>query len=218
MGKVRELRTRVHSSAVRPSEEAALGPAPSAQEPSPPQLSSGGARGKDGASMGTNIFAGTKIDLSALEQKLDLVTRTLASFKRGAETKSLLPKKEKLKLRHERWLQKIEAIKLAEQKRLEAQRRRAMEVVGDLRPLMEALPELAELENGVKSRQLRRVTSKPRPTELSRMNAAQRLQLLEEERARFQALLANPTYQASPLQAIGQQLAHQMRLEGCGRL
>ncbi|KAM9694012.1 ribosome biogenesis protein SLX9 homolog isoform 2-T2 [Trichechus inunguis] len=217
MGKVRELRTRVHSSAVRPSEEAALGPAPSPQGPSPPHLSSGGARGKDGASVGTNIFAGTKIDLSALEQKLDLVTRTLASFKRGAETKSLLPKKEKLKLRHERWLQK--AIKLAERKRLEAQRRRATEVVGDLRPLMEALPELAELENGGKSRQLRsRVTSKPRPTELSRMNAAQRLQLLEEERARFQALLANPTYQASPLQAIGQQLAHQMRLEGCGRL
>ena len=36
----------------------------------------------------------------------------------------------------------------------------------------------------------------------------------EEERTRFQKLLASPTYRASPLLAIGQQLAHQMQLEG----
>ncbi|XP_042637955.1 protein FAM207A [Orycteropus afer afer] len=214
MGKVRELRSRVHRAAVRPNEEAAPGTVTPAQEPSLSQPSSGGAGRKDWASLGTNIFARTKIDISALVQNLDLVTRT---FKRDAETKVILPKKEKLKLRHERWLQKIEAIKLAEQKRWEAQRRRATEVVGDLRPLMEALPELAELENSSGLRQPRsRVTSKPRPTELSRMSAAQRLQLLEEERARFRELLASPTYQASPLEAIGQRLAHQMQLEDSG--
>nr|XP_010599600.1 protein FAM207A isoform X1 [Loxodonta africana] len=217
MGKVRELRSRVHRAAVSPNGGAALGPAPSAQQPSPPQLSSGGAEGKDWASVDTNVFARTKIDLSTLVQKLDLVTRSVTSLKRDAETKNPLPKKEKLKLRREQWLQKIEAIKLAEQKRWEARRRRATKVVGDLRPLMEALPELAELESSSSSRQRRsRLTSKPRPTELSRMSTAQRLQLLEEERARFQALLASPAYQASPLQAIGQQLAHQMQLEGTG--
>lgn len=36
----------------------------------------------------------------------------------------------------------------------------------------------------------------------------------EEERTRFQKLLASPAYRASPLLAIGQQLAHQMQLEG----
>ena len=40
----------------------------------------------------------------------------------------------------------------------------------------------------------------------------------EEERTRFQDLLANPAYRASPLLAIGQQLARQMQLDGGGLL
>uniref|UniRef100_A0A8D1JA66 Family with sequence similarity 207 member A n=1 Tax=Sus scrofa TaxID=9823 RepID=A0A8D1JA66_PIG len=133
----------------------------------------------------------------------------------GAEAKAVLPKKEKLKLRRERWLQKIEAIKLAEQKRQAERRRRATAVVGDLQPLRDALPELLELEAGARRPPARRrVASKPRPAELSRMTAAQRLQLLEEERARFRELLASPAYRASPLLAIGQQLAQQMQLDG----
>ncbi|XP_074245557.1 ribosome biogenesis protein SLX9 homolog isoform X5 [Saimiri boliviensis] len=122
-----------------------------------------------------------------------------------------------MKLRRERWLQKIEAIKLAEQKHREEQRRRATVVVGDLRPLRDALPELLGLEAGSR-RQAHRESSKPRPSELSRMSAAQRQQLLEEERTRFQELLASPAYRASPLVAIGQTLALQMQLEGGGQL
>lgn len=49
------------------------------------------------------------------------------------------------------------------------------------------------------------------------MSAMQRLQLLEEERTRFQELLASPAYRASPLLAIGRQLAEQMQLEGGGQ-
>lgn len=40
----------------------------------------------------------------------------------------------------------------------------------------------------------------------------------EEERARFRELLASPTYRASPLLAIGQQLAQQMQLDGGSEL
>jgi len=39
----------------------------------------------------------------------------------------------------------------------------------------------------------------------------------EEERTRFQELLASPAYRASPLLAIGRQLAEQMQLEGGGQ-
>uniref|UniRef100_A0A4X1T898 Family with sequence similarity 207 member A n=1 Tax=Sus scrofa TaxID=9823 RepID=A0A4X1T898_PIG len=182
------------------------------------------------AVVGAGVFAGTTIDPSALVQRLDLDARSVASIRRGegrrgrsltpcslspgAEAKAVLPKKEKLKLRRERWLQKIEAIKLAEQKRQAERRRRATAVVGDLQPLRDALPELLELEAGARRPPARRVASKPRPAELSRMTAAQRLQLLEEERARFRELLASPAYRASPLLAIGQQLAQQMQLDG----
>lgn len=169
--------------------------------------------------MNTDVFAKTKIDPSALVQRLDLDTRSVTSIRRGAEVKAVLPKKEKLKLRRERWLQKIEAIKLAEQKHKAEQRRRAMVVVGDLQPLRDALPELLELEAGTRRPHTRGGTSsKPRPAELSRMSAAQRLQLLEEERTRFRDLLANPAYRASPLLAIGQELARQMQLDGGGLL
>ncbi|XP_035565128.1 ribosome biogenesis protein SLX9 homolog isoform X3 [Canis lupus baileyi] len=137
----------------------------------------------------------------------------------GAEARTVLPKKEKLKLRRERWLQKIEAIKLAEQKRKAERRRRATVVVGDLQPLRDALPELLELEAaGRQPRTRGRVSSRPRPAEFSRMSAAQRLQLLEEESARFRELLANPTYRASPLLAIGQRLAQQIQLDSGSQL
>ncbi|KAM7133072.1 ribosome biogenesis protein SLX9 homolog isoform 1-T1 [Molossus nigricans] len=219
MGKVRGLRARVHQAAVRLTGESAPGLAPQAQEAAPPQASAGGVGRKEWAFVNTDIFARTKIDPSTLVQKLDLDTRSVTSIRRGAEAKTILPKKEKLKLRRERWLQKIEAIKLAEQKHKAEKRRRATVVVGDLQPLRDALPELLELEAGTRQPHTRgRTSSKPRPAELSRMSATQRLQLLEEERTRFRDLLANPAYRASPLLAIGQQLARQMQLDGGGLL
>ncbi|XP_029071200.1 protein FAM207A isoform X3 [Monodon monoceros] len=165
------------------------------------------------AFMNASVFAGTTIDPSALVQKLDVDARSSASVRRGAKAKAVLPKKEKLKLRRERWLQKIEATRLAEQERKAEQRRRATVVVGDLQPLRDALPELLELQMGGQ----RRAAIRPRAAQLSRMSAAQRFQLLEEERTRFRELLASPAYRASPLQAIGRQLAQQMRLEGSGQ-
>ncbi|XP_055463082.1 ribosome biogenesis protein SLX9 homolog isoform X2 [Psammomys obesus] len=214
MGKVRALRARVHRAAVRPDGEAAPGSVPRALEPALPQASAAVAGAKDWTLVQNDIFARTQIDPSALVQSLELDQRSVISLKRGTEPKAILPKKEKLRLRRERWLQKIEAIKLAEQKLREEQKRKAMVVVGDLHPLRDALPELQELEASRQQQQTRRVTSKPRPVELSRMSTAQRQQLLDEERTRFRELLASPAYRASPLLAIGQQLAHQMQLEG----
>ncbi|XP_022452741.1 protein FAM207A isoform X2 [Delphinapterus leucas] len=212
MGKVRGLRSRVHKAAVRPTGEAAPGPTPPAREAASLQASAGGVGGKEWAFMNASVFAGTTIDPSALVQKLDVDARSSASVRRGAKAKAVLPKKEKLKLRRERWLQKIEATRLAEQERKAEQRRRATVVVGDLQPLRDALPELLELQMGGQ-----RAAIRPRAAQLSRMSAAQKFQLLEEERTRFRELLASPAYRASPLQAIGRQLAQQMRLEGSGQ-
>ncbi|XP_014642382.1 PREDICTED: protein FAM207A [Ceratotherium simum simum] len=213
MGKVRGLRARVHQAAVRLTGEPAVGLAPPVPEGAPRQTSAVGVGGKEWAFVNTDIFARTKIDPSALVQKLDLDARSVTSIRKGTEAKAVMPKKEKLKLRRERWLQKIEALKLAEQERRAERRRRATVVVGDLQPLRDALPELLELGASGRRQPTRGAGSKPRPAELSRMSAAQRLQLLEEERTRFRELLASPAYRASPLLAIGQQLAQQMQLD-----
>ncbi|XP_027624434.1 protein FAM207A isoform X2 [Tupaia chinensis] len=195
MGKVRRLRARVHQAAVRPTGESAFGLANPALPAASPQAAVGSVGGKDWNFVGTDIFAGTKIDPGALVQRLELDERSLASIRR-----------------------EIEAIKLAEQKRREERKRRATVVVGDLQPLKDALPELHELEANDQRPPRRKVSSKPRPAELSRMSAAQRRQLLEEERTRFQQLLASAAYKASPLLVIGQQLAKQMQLEGNDQL
>ncbi|XP_047574267.1 ribosome biogenesis protein SLX9 homolog isoform X2 [Lutra lutra] len=218
MGKVRGLRARVHQAAVRPAGQALCGPASPARKAAPAQAAAGGVGAKEWAFTSTDIFAGTTIDPSALVQKLDPDARSVASIRRGVEPRVVLPKKEKLKLRRERWLQKIEAIKLAERQRKAEQRRRATVVVGDLQPLREALPELLELETGARQPRARGVNRRPRPAELSRMSAAERLQLLEEGRARFRELLASPAYRASPLLAIRQQLARQVQLDGGNQL
>uniref|UniRef100_A0A670HUL9 SLX9 ribosome biosis factor n=1 Tax=Podarcis muralis TaxID=64176 RepID=A0A670HUL9_PODMU len=91
--------------------------------------------------MTSNVFAGVKIDPKSLVKTLDIDVKRFSS----EDEKVLLPKKEKMKLRKERWLQKIENIKLAKQQQKAEAKRKATPVVGDLHPLMDALPELSDL-------------------------------------------------------------------------
>ncbi|XP_054844073.1 ribosome biogenesis protein SLX9 homolog isoform X4 [Eublepharis macularius] len=93
----------------------------------------------------SNIFAGVKIDPKTLVKKLDADSRSIVSAVKGEEEKVPLSKKEKMKLHKERWLQKIEDIKLAKKLQKAEMKRKATPVVGDMNPLMEALPELSDL-------------------------------------------------------------------------
>ena len=104
MGKVRGLQAWVHQAAVRPTEEATPGPGPPTQEAFPLQASAGGVGGTEWVFMNANVFAGTTKDPSALVQKLGMDARGTTSIRRGAKATAVLPKKEKLKLRRERWL------------------------------------------------------------------------------------------------------------------
>ncbi|XP_078010706.1 ribosome biogenesis protein SLX9 homolog isoform X2 [Phascolarctos cinereus] len=176
--------------------------------------------GQDWGLVTSDIFAGTTIDPKALVQKLDSDMRSIISAGAGAEAKPVLSKKEKMKLRRARWLQKIDAIKAAEETRKAEARRKATAVVGDLHPLMEALPELSELVTAGQSR--RKVKSAPRqkaePTDFSRMTPAQKRKLLDDEMVRFQEVVASPSYQADPLRAIGEHLSKRLRQEEGRRL
>ncbi|XP_020829031.1 ribosome biogenesis protein SLX9 homolog isoform X1 [Phascolarctos cinereus] len=180
--------------------------------------------GQDWGLVTSDIFAGTTIDPKALVQKLDSDMRSIISAGAGAEAKPVLSKKEKMKLRRARWLQKIDAIKAAEETRKAEARRKATAVVGDLHPLMEALPELSELVTAGQSRRKvkRCVHGAPRqkaePTDFSRMTPAQKRKLLDDEMVRFQEVVASPSYQADPLRAIGEHLSKRLRQEEGRRL
>ncbi|XP_072496942.1 ribosome biogenesis protein SLX9 homolog isoform X1 [Notamacropus eugenii] len=213
VGKVRRPRARLHAAAVK-----AARPAPRAKEAEAAVASTATTASRPAEDWGlvtSDIFAGTTIDPKALVQKLDSDTRSVISTGAGAEAKPVLSKKEKMKLRRARWLQKIDAIKAAEETRKAEARRKATAVVGDLHPLMEALPELSELVTV--SRPRRKLKSAPRqkaePTDFSRMTPAQKRKLLDDEMARFQEVVTSPSYQADPLRAIGEHLSKRLRQE-----
>ncbi|NWY48442.1 F207A protein, partial [Sylvia atricapilla] len=138
MGKAK--RPRLHQAAPRPARAP-----PALPGPGPAAGGRSAAAGKDWDISSSGVFSGLKIDPDTLVKKLDLDSRSIISSRSGVEEKNVLSKKEKMKLRKERWLQKIESVKLAKQKQKAEAKRKATPVVGDMQPLMEALPELSFL-------------------------------------------------------------------------
>ncbi|XP_039349964.1 protein FAM207A isoform X1 [Mauremys reevesii] len=171
--------------------------------------------GKDWAFLSSDVFAGMKIDPKTLVKKLDSDSRSVVSAQTGVEEKTLLSKREKMKLRKDRWLQKIEGVKLARQKQKAEAKRKATPVVGDMQPLMEALPELSELTTASKARKQPKshARAKAEPTDFNQMKPAQKRKLLQEEVARFHEVIANPAYKANPLAAISEHLCKRLKEE-----
>ncbi|XP_075009953.1 ribosome biogenesis protein SLX9 homolog isoform X3 [Calonectris borealis] len=176
-------RPRLHRAAPRPWPARDPPPLP---EPGPgPGLGPGAggwsaAAGKDWDFSSSGVFSGLKIDPDTLVKKLDLDSRSIISSRTGLEEKAVLSKKEKMKLRKERWLQKIESVKLAKQKQKAEAKRKATPVVGDMQPLMEALPELSDLTTGGRGRKPPKsyVKAKAEPADFCLMKQAQKRRLL----------------------------------------
>ncbi|XP_072198507.1 ribosome biogenesis protein SLX9 homolog [Excalfactoria chinensis] len=205
VGKVR--RPRLHGAAPRPPPRL-----------DPPTAGPGGrsaSAAKDWNFSSSDIFSGLTIDPDSLVKKLDLDSRSIVSFRTGLEEKTLLSKKEKMKLRKERWLQKIESVKLAKQKQKAEAKRKATPVVGDMQPLMEALPELSDLKAGIKGKEesQRHVKAKAEPSDFCMMKQAQKHRLLEQEVAQFHEVIADPSYKANPLLVVSEHLSKRLRQE-----
>uniref|UniRef100_A0A8C5PAF6 SLX9 ribosome biosis factor n=1 Tax=Leptobrachium leishanense TaxID=445787 RepID=A0A8C5PAF6_9ANUR len=172
--------------------------------------------GVDSNFFSSDVFATTKIDLEHVTKTLDVDSQSIVSVKK--EKKTLVPKKEKAKQRRERWLQKIETLTVARQKVKAQVKRRATPVVGDMQPLVDALPELSELTTVRKPRAPRNqprgvVKKKPEPTNYSKMRPAQKRKITEDEVSRMQELIKNPSFKANPLAAVRQHLLKRMREE-----
>ncbi|XP_044532530.1 protein FAM207A [Gracilinanus agilis] len=221
VGKVRRPRARLHVAAVKTTRPAPSGDEATAAATSLPAEATAwsGAGGQDWGPPASDLFSGTPIDPKALVQRLDPDQSSVISAGAGAAANPVLSKKERLKQRRARWLQKIDAIKAAEETRKAEARRKATVVVGDMRPLMEALPELSELVTASRPQKKlpRAPRQKARPTDFTRMTSAQKRQLLEDEMARFQEVIASPSYQADPLRAISEHLSKRLRPEEAGR-
>ncbi|XP_027522032.1 protein FAM207A isoform X1 [Corapipo altera] len=146
--------------------------------------------GKDWDFSSSDVFSGLKIDPDTLVKKLDLDSRSIISSRT-----------------------EIESVKIMKQKQKAEAKRKATPVVGDMQPLMEALPELSDLTTGGRGRKpVKSHIAKAEPSDFCLMKQAQKHRLLEEEVARFHEVITDPKYRANPLMAISNHLSKRLRL------
>ncbi|XP_033901202.3 ribosome biogenesis protein SLX9 homolog isoform X2 [Acipenser ruthenus] len=165
----------------------------------------------------SSIFAETKISPEALVQSLDLdATRSPVPIQKGPGEKKL-SKKEKVKQRREKWLNKIDTIKLDREKQKALAKRKATPVVGDMQALADALPDLSELLAASKIRSLKKlkpiVKKKPEPKEFSKMKHTQKRKFIDAEMSRFAEAISNSEFKSNPLAAIGEHLQKRLKEE-----
>ncbi|XP_036401218.1 protein FAM207A [Megalops cyprinoides] len=166
----------------------------------------------------SSVFSGTKISPEALVQTLKFEDApSVTPVQSGAEGKKQQTKKEKMKERRERWLNKISVIKQAKEQQVAQARRRATPVVGDMQPLADALPELSQLVTTSRTSTHRKarvpVKKKPEPTDFSLMKPAQKRKLLDTEISRFSEAVKNPAFKSNSLAAIGEHLRKRLKQE-----
>ncbi|XP_068446453.1 ribosome biogenesis protein SLX9 homolog [Clinocottus analis] len=170
----------------------------------------------------SGIFAGTRITPEALVQTLKFEDPPDVPIpaQKGPEEKKVKSKKEKMKERRDRWLNKISSIKQAKEQQAAEAQRQATPVVGDMRPLADALPELCQLVAPAaapaarrKSRKNKVPVKRPEPTDFSQMKQSQKRKLLETETSRFSNAVKTLSAKMNPLSDIGEQLRKRMRQE-----
>ncbi|KAF4093435.1 hypothetical protein AMELA_G00001990 [Ameiurus melas] len=167
------------------------------------------------------VFAGTVIPPEALVQTLSVselpakpTAGSTAEKPRGVGEKKQQSKKEKMKERRERWLNKISAIKLARENQAALARRKATPVVGDMRVLTDALPELLPFIRAPASKKQKgMVKKKAEPTDYCKMKPAQKRKLLEMEMSRFSEAMTDSAFKSNPLAAIGEHLRKRLKQE-----
>ncbi|KAM6893534.1 ribosome biogenesis protein SLX9 homolog [Xenentodon cancila] len=138
----------------------------------------------------------------------------------GPEQRKLKTKRVKLNEKRERWMKKMTSIRLSRVQQAAEARRRATPVVGDMRPLADALPELCQLVASAealtsrrKGRKDRAPVKKPEPTDFSQMKQSQKRKLLETESSRFSQAVKMLSNRTNPLADIGEQLRRRMAQE-----
>ncbi|XP_024120982.1 protein FAM207A [Oryzias melastigma] len=244
VGKIKHVRQKLHQEAVklrgpdrtpqagpetvlpgiaRPAAVLPAGKAPLGEKV-PTQTSARAQQVLSGSSFPSSIFVGTKISAETLVQRLDHPEPAdvpQITSKGSEEEKKAKSKKEKMKERRERWLSKISSIKQVKEQQLAEARRKATPVVGDMRPLADALPQLSELmapaaaapTSRRKSRKNKLPVKKAVPTDFSQMKQAQKRRLLETESLSFSRAVKAMATMKNPLADIGEQLRKRMRQE-----
>nr|XP_027231871.1 protein FAM207A-like [Penaeus vannamei]XP_027231872.1 protein FAM207A-like [Penaeus vannamei] len=146
MGKVRRVRQKYHSSLSKNTPNATENKDMGTDAPRlvPIVKTKTDQTGKSSG----NIFAGLEINLGGAKKtapKTDEVMDTTVSDSADQRSKGKRIKKGRIKQRHQDLMKKIDAIQAGKQAEKERKKREKTKVVGDLHPMLNALPTLEEL-------------------------------------------------------------------------
>ncbi|XP_077371530.1 ribosome biogenesis protein SLX9 homolog [Festucalex cinctus] len=236
VGKIKNVRQKLHQKAVKltwlPGSASSKGSDESVtfqlHQPSHSHVENGSSKvagniqARNQMSSLAGIFSGTEIAPDALRQTLTFKDPPVAPIpaKIGtSEAKKVKSKKEKMKERRERWLNKISNIKLTKERQAAQARRQATPVVGDMSVLADALPELSELiapthtaRIGPTARRKSKVPiKKPAVTDFSQMRPLQKRKLLESEISRFGEAVKILSSKRNPLIDISEHLRKRLK-------
>lgn len=153
-----------------------------------------------------NLFAGLDIDISKLKTKLNSEAQSVKSFKSTKSEKSgqnAMSKKDKLKLRREMLMKKIDAVNHMKKNLKIREKRKKVAIMGDTNPLHDALPSLESLlKNRPSAKKQAPVPRKPKAVE----KADRRKKELIHGVKLFKSVLKNKHFRVNPLEAISKQV------------
>lgn len=186
MGKVRRLRQKYHATLKSESTQKQDGPVKENHPHLPVTLPS------------DNLFAGINIDIAALKTQLSDDVRSVKSQKSSIKTQPL-PKKDKLKLRREQFMKKIDVLGRMKKEQKAEKKRRKTPIIGDVNPLRDALPSLESL---LKNRTNVKYTPEEPKKTRGIAKAKKRKKELVQGVKTFKAVMNNDTFKKNPLESI----------------
>ncbi|ELT97756.1 hypothetical protein CAPTEDRAFT_226689 [Capitella teleta] len=180
----------------------------SAMDTDVPSLAITGGQG----SLEGGLFSKLDVDLNALKRQLaggggeddDAKTAITSKSFRGLNIK----KKEKMKIKKEFWGKKMDLIKSVHKEEVDRKKRRQTAVVGDMKPLSDALPTLELLMKQGKEVK-NPLPGKPKPIKKEKSRQKDML----HDMKMFQLVVNHPAYKASALSTIKTHLRNKLEEE-----
>lgn len=160
-----------------------------------------------------NIFSGININFDSLKKNLSDDTQSVRSYKSiksECGTTKTLPKKDKLKLRREILLKKIDTVNQMKKQLKIRNKRKKTQLIGDTNPLHDALPSLESLLKTKTTNKSGKITSmKKKCVEKA---SKRRKQLINGVKT-FKQTLKNKRFKTNPLQAVTEHIQYIVQSE-----
>ncbi|XP_030761481.1 protein FAM207A [Sitophilus oryzae] len=160
-----------------------------------------------------NIFSGINIDIEKLTNKLNddgQSGKSYKSLKTELQESKTISKTEKLKIRRQVLLKKIDSLNQMKKEAKIRKKRKTISIIGDTNPLHDALPSLESLlKSHPKSQDSKVQAKKKRGIEKAKVRKKQLVQGIKI----FNAVLNNKHFQKDPKQAISQHIQNFVNLD-----